>query len=340
MHDLATSNAPAGGHHDNGLETCSACLLCGSSAADLALSGVSDVFFHADPGTYDIMRCRDCASLWLPLRPAGERLLKAYGGYYTRADQPVAEASGRSLRDWVRTAYFRSRFEGIATPLDRLVAKALALRPLTLAIFDWELRHAPPPPAKVLDYGCGSGRFFSNVRGLGYALYGVEYDPQLLGALARDGIQVEDAATIRDDRWHEEFDYITLAHVLEHVPDPRALLRRLFGWLKPGGGLYIELPSAEATGLEVFGRYWRGLEAPRHFSLPSRRALVDALEATGFTIERHVDTSGSRRVVWQQSLSAVPEGERAGVAQAMAEAPQGSQANAELLIVVARRPAA
>jgi SAM-dependent methyltransferase len=331
---------PVGRDSNGGLETCNACLFCGNGTADLALTGVSDVFFNADPGTYDIMRCRDCASLWLPLRPVGERLLKAYGNYYTHAYQPVAAASRRTLRHWVRTAYFRSRFEGIATPLERLVARALTLRELTVKSLDWQLRHAPPPPAKVLDYGCGSGRFFSNIRGLGYALYGVEYDPHLLDAFARDGIQVEDAATIRDDRWHEEFDYITLAHVLEHVPDPRALLRRLFGWLKPGGGLYIELPNAEATGLEVFGPWWRGLEAPRHFSLPSRSALVNALEASGFTIERHIDTSGSRKVIWQQSLAAVPEGERAGVAAAMAAAPEGSQANAELLIIVARRPRA
>jgi SAM-dependent methyltransferase len=41
-----------------------------------------------------------------------------------------------------------------------------------------------------------------------------------------------------------EFDLITIFHVLEHVPDPRAALARLSAWLRPGGHLYVEVPNA------------------------------------------------------------------------------------------------
>src|SRR5205085_10385374 len=39
------------------------------------------------------------------------------------------------------------------------------------------------------------------------------------------------------------FDLITLIHVLEHIPNPRALLVELRKKLKPGGMLVIEVPA-------------------------------------------------------------------------------------------------
>jgi hypothetical protein len=40
------------------------------------------------------------------------------------------------------------------------------------------------------------------------------------------------------------FDAVILAWVLEHVPEPRALLRRAQSWLAPGGAIHIIVPNA------------------------------------------------------------------------------------------------
>lgn len=53
---------------------------------------------------------------------------------------------------------------------------------------------------------------------------------------------VERSAQIRGD-----YDLITLHHVLEHLADPRAAMRILHGWLRPGGHLVVEVPNVEAT---------------------------------------------------------------------------------------------
>lgn len=321
------------------LQTCGHCLFCGSDHAAPGVSDVADEFFRADPGRFDFLRCGDCGSIWLSQRPVGPRLLKAYSNYYTHTGDVGADANIAGLRGLVRAAYFRSRFENGAGLVDWLVAKGIALSGYNTAGLDRGMRFIPAPPAKVLDYGCGSGKFLLRLQKLDYELHGVEYDPHLLQALADVGIAIHDVATLTDDRWNREFDHITLSHVLEHVPDPRALLRRLFGWLKPGGGLYLELPNAGATGLDIFGRYWRGLEAPRHFSLPTPRALIAALEAEGFVVERQHVECAARAWVWNVSLGAAPPDQRAALQQAMASAPAETVTNAEFLTFLARRPA-
>lgn len=319
------------------LESCYSCLFCGESAVSDSISNVTDLFFRADAGEFNFERCANCSSLWLAQRPVEARLLKAYANYYTHAEPGPDESAATGLRGTVRSAYLRSRFDRAAGPLDRLIGKTVSLSGLDTEGLDNWMRFVPGPPARVLDYGCGSGNYLLRLQPLGYDLQGAEYDPQLLGKLAEAGISVDDVAGLDDNHWGQEFDHITLSHVLEHVPDPRALLARLFGWLKPGGTLYLELPNADATGLAIFGCWWRGLEAPRHFALPSRAALSRALEKAGFSsVRQHINRS-CRGWVWSESLAAAPEDAHEGLRAAIAGAAPEHEANAEFLTFIARK---
>ena len=72
-------------------------------------------------------------------------------------------------------------------------------------------------------------------------------------------------------------DAITLHHVIEHVPDPIALLRECARILRPGGKLAVATPNVESLGHRLFGRCWLALDPPRHlhlFSMPALRACV------------------------------------------------------------------
>lgn len=60
--------------------------------------------------------------------------------------------------------------------------------------------------------------------------------------------------------WHAQFedfgpgptyDTVLCLHVLEHVEDPVAVLRRVRGWLKPGGRLIAVTPNAQSLHREV-----------------------------------------------------------------------------------------
>jgi 2-polyprenyl-3-methyl-5-hydroxy-6-metoxy-1,4-benzoquinol methylase len=101
------------------------------------------------------------------------------------------------------------------------------------------------PPARVLDCGAGGGEFSYLLTSRGYRLTGIEpNDGYREYARTEYGVDLRPGTLDDSDFGPREFDLITIFHVLEHVPDPRAALQRLAGWLKPGGHLYIEVPNA------------------------------------------------------------------------------------------------
>lgn len=323
--------------NDDLLEQVDGCPFCTSDRYEDSYRNARDIFFKSDPGAFDFARCRSCSSLWLKQRPAGERLLNAYAQYYTHS-APRAKGRKGGVKEALRNAYAQSRFSNSARLSQRIAYRLISILGRDNSNVDLRYRFAPRAPSKLLDYGCGNGDYLLLMQPLGYALNGVEFDPQLLTNLSETGIEIEDAATVEDARWIDEFDHITLAHVIEHVPDPIALLQRLFRWLKPGGSLFIEVPNANATGLAIFHGNWRGLEVPRHFALPTRQALAAACEGAGFLIEmQHINRS-ARQWVWQESLESCDPNIRCELMKAMEQADVENADNAEFITLLVRKP--
>lgn len=53
-------------------------------------------------------------------------------------------------------------------------------------------------------------------------------------------------------RWGGGYDLITAFHVVEHLPDPRSIVRELAARLKDGGRMVIEVPSSEDALLTLY----------------------------------------------------------------------------------------
>ena len=276
---------------DDWFEPASACLWCAGTALEPRIDGVEDTYFGAVPGRFAFARCRDCGALVLTRRPAPERLGLAYRDYYTHAPAAAAPEAPQGWRQRIGrpllAARARTRFAGSTAPADLALAALARLFPSRCAEVDALHRHLPPAPARVLDYGCGNGAFLALARALGHEVVGVDVDPGALAQARARGLAVFDPGQLPGEGPpFGPFAHISLVHVLEHVAEPVALLARLRGWLLPGGALFAELPNADAAGLARHGRFWRGLEAPRHFSLPSRTALERALREAGYRVER------------------------------------------------------
>ena len=98
-------------------------------------------------------------------------------------------------------------------------------------------------PASTLEVGCGDGALLSELRrrGFGGRLYGLEIAPAAV-AIARDRPEIDVVELF--DGLHvpaaaDTYDLGVLSHVLEHVPDPPALLTEV---ARTCGAVLVEVP--------------------------------------------------------------------------------------------------
>ena len=153
----------------------------------------------------------------------------------------------------------------------------------------------------VLDLGCSSGGFLASLRGPSWELFGIEMsDGMAKRAESRCGARVFVGDILDAPYLPNSFDVITCFHVFEHLYQPREVLARVQGWLKPGGIFYTMMPNIDSAGARIFGSYWYALELPRHlyhFSPTSLRTLGTSvgLEELSLTTNREVFIESSTR---------------------------------------------
>lgn len=117
----------------------------------------------------------------------------------------------------------------------------------------------------ILDVGCGDGSLLKFLKELGWETYGIELQGSA-SRYAREvlGINVFSGRLEEANYPEESFDIITLLHVLEHLPDPSAILRRSHTLLRKNGLLLIEVPNFGSFEAHIFRSKWVGISAPLH----------------------------------------------------------------------------
>lgn len=97
----------------------------------------------------------------------------------------------------------------------------------------------------VLDAGCASGYVGGFVRKNGNYVIGIDGTRRdiLVARKSLDEAYVFDLE--KDDRkkFRNRFDYIIFSEVIEHLFEPEKVLKKLVGWLKPGGYILITTPN-------------------------------------------------------------------------------------------------
>jgi SAM-dependent methyltransferase len=252
-----------------------ACPLCGSPPSDTSfLSGPDRL--HDAPGTFRVALCSDCGAGWTLPSASDVELAAFYPGSY----------------------YAYGRVPGVRGAVQRLGKRAIMSRALARPPFS---AVAAMESGDLLDVGCGRGDVGVAFIRRGWRVAGVDPSAEACAVARASGLDAR-AGTLASAPWSvESFDAAVMNHSLEHVPDPRGDLERVFHLLRRGGLLAITVPNFASWQRERYGSTWFPLELPRHRTHFTPRSLSLALERAGYevVVMRPTSDAGCLLASWQ-----------------------------------------
>jgi len=235
------------------------CNLCGADNTDLVYEE-SDLLMKV-PGTFRLVRCRECGLLYLNPRPTYEEMAP----YYPE-DYMAYTAKRENEHSWsVRLNYTYGYWKRARM-----------------------LNAVRPSGGRILDVGCATGAVLEAMRNIGpWDVFGVEPSPVASQhARERLGPSVV-TGELADAHYPDDFfDMVTIWDVLEHVHDPTSTLSEIRRILKPDGQAVIRVPNGASWDARLFGRHWVGFDAPRHLYIYSPKTLTALAQKAGLQIHR------------------------------------------------------
>jgi len=249
------------------------------------------------PGLFTMVRCSGCGLVFQNPRPRSDQISGLYPANYgphhdlrSPDDLPPMVRWSRKIE---RAAASRYYGEILGVGGDRgdgghswlWVRVAMVLQLVVLPPIPSSSRERP----RLLDIGCGTGRFLRRMRSEGWDVEGVEQDHRA-AERARDvvGVPVVDAAFGPGMYARGSFDLVTMWNVLEHLPGPLESLREIARLLKPGGWLVVQVPNLNSTEVRLTREMASQLDLPRHFYHFEERTLSAMVSTAGFRLVRVV----------------------------------------------------
>ncbi len=286
------------------VQSASVCYLCGGEGEEL-YTHLRDRLFRA-PGVWHLLHCSRCGLAWLSPRPASQEIGKLYISYYTHTASNRTLGGIDTLKKAVKSDVLATAFgykeiilDGVNQILGRLLSRVGPLRDIVGSKVMW-LKASQR--GRLLDVGCGSGHFLSQMKDLGWDVVGVEPDAEAARiARERFGLNVYQG-TLEEFEFPEcTFDVVTMSHAIEHLCDPISSLRECLRVLKKGGRLVVVTPNIKSLGRRCFGIAWRAWDPPRHLFLFSPLTLRKCTELAGLQIQVVKTTAAEAHSIWYAS---------------------------------------
>ena len=168
----------------------------------------------------------------------------------------VTSPTPDNISDYYLSDSYISHSKKATTLIDSIY---LLARKFTLK---WKLKlinnHTPKSgDLTLLDYGCGTGEFLKKCKSKGWTIYGIEPSAKARKQ-SSETAQTNIAASL-EELTINNFNIITLWHVLEHIPDLNKTIEKLKDKLSSSGTMFIAVPNHRSWD----AKYYSELEADK-----------------------------------------------------------------------------
>jgi len=224
---------------------------------------------------YNIFKCNKCSCGFMSPRPSDHELFKIY------------EKSGHGLEKPVHYDEIIRReeeFPNSTVDAERMVSYGHYLLSLS---------SDHTKPMKALDIGSGYGFYSLCAKKYGFDVLSInpgEYENSVCKEMfSRSGLTANiKVGMFQDFRFEQdEFALVILSQVLEHVKEPREMLKEICRILAPGGVLALAVPNFNSIFIKLMGVKDNScLWVPEHLNYFTERALKFVIRGTNLKLEK------------------------------------------------------
>lgn len=242
------------------------CRICNHQNEQLDSYHINDKMFSGKE-IFEYFECSNCGTLQISKIPEN------IGSFYP--DNYYSLSSKLSLKDKI---LFRLRDYVFFYNFPSFFVKKLKIKMANLSLEAF-LKLKPKKSTKILDVGCGEGKFLKSIYNLGFKnIIGIE--PFALQEQEKPFPIYKKAL----ENINGKFGIITFNHVFEHLEDVNKTLKQCYDLLEKNGRIIIRVPVKDSYAFEHYKENWIQWDAPRHFQLLTRKAFYILTKENNFEL--------------------------------------------------------
>ncbi|MCD6228358.1 MAG: class I SAM-dependent methyltransferase [Candidatus Omnitrophica bacterium] len=243
------------------------CPICGSSDYRILFHDYNRRDNINCSGTY--VRCEECSLVYLRERPPWKEIVKLYSAL----DSDITANPGM-----IDIPALKAQ---LAKPIHKWKQ---FLRKVRFRPHSWPLESVPKGSKRLLDLGCGNGAKLVEFAQRGYDAWGVDVSGDAINVCRQilpEGHFIK--GELRQVNLPSEyFDYIRIDNALEHVPNPKEVVKECHRLLKRRGRLLVYVPHGESFSMRFMKGDSISSWIPFHLLLFTRESLHRVLAEAGF----------------------------------------------------------
>ena len=210
---------------------------CPVCSGDNLLKKLECIDHSTSKEKFTIVSCETCDFTFTNPRPKDESI-----GEYYKSNMYISHTNNTNgLFNWM---YHTVRSYAIGTKINLLKSKS--------------------KNKNHLDIGCGTGEFLNACQKAGFNTKGIE--PSKIAreqAIKHFNLSVSETTNL-DQYKNNQFDSISMWHVLEHVPTLNETIEDFNRVLSDDGIVIVAVPNHESWDAKYFKEFWAGWDVPIH----------------------------------------------------------------------------